>query len=240
MPGKECPFLVAGSMADSSIDVVPCHGASCQLWDATAENCGLVVPNERMSALGEKLDDLLELLGEEGPLVAALGEEGALAAVLGEEGSLAVALGEEGSLAVALGALAVESPLQTAALRALSATDALLGSVTVDVSAVATTPLYTVPSGKSCVVTRIAIRSANRSLEQETSATSNIGFGAATDLVASGEISKVLTAAGLLAHLTLGTPVVIGTSGQVLNWHNTIGCTTAESTLQCDVFGYLF
>lgn len=118
--------------------------------------------------------------------------------------------------------------------------DYLLGSVPVDWNAVTTTALYTVPTGKSCVITKIVIRSANRSLDQAQDATSNIGFDAATDLVASGDISKVLTATTTWANLTLVTPAVIGTTGQVLNCHTTLGCTTAASTCQVDVFGYLF
>jgi len=118
--------------------------------------------------------------------------------------------------------------------------DYLLGSVPVDWSAAATTALYTVPAGKSCVITKIVIRSATISLDQATDATSNIGFDAATDLVASADISKVLVATTTWANLTLATPGVIGTTTQVLNLHNTVGCTTAGSTSQVDVFGYLF
>ena len=118
--------------------------------------------------------------------------------------------------------------------------DYLLGSVPVDWSAIATTALYTVPTGKSCIITKIVIRSATINLDQATDATSNIGFAAATDLVVSGDISKVLVATTTWANLTLATPGVIGTTGQVLNLHNTTGCTTAGSTSQVDVFGYLF
>jgi len=118
--------------------------------------------------------------------------------------------------------------------------DALLSSTEVDVNPTETTALYTVPTGKSCIITRIVIRSANRSLDQGTDAISNIGFDAATDLVTSATISIVLTATTTWDLLTLVTPGVIGTTTQVLNWHNTTGCTTADSTLQVDVFGYLF
>jgi len=118
---------------------------------------------------------------------------------------------------------------------------ALLGSVEVDVAQTASaTALYTVPAGYSCVITKIVIRSANKSLDQGTDATSNIGFAAATDVVASADISKVLTATTSYALLTIGTAPVIGTTTQALNWHTTTGCTTADSTLQCDVFGYLY
>ena len=118
--------------------------------------------------------------------------------------------------------------------------DALLGSVEVDVNDVATTALYTVPTGSSCIITRIVIRSANKNLDQGTDATSNIGFDTATDLVTSADISMVLTGTSTWDLLTLVTPGVMGTTTQVLNWHNTVGCTTADSTLQVDVFGYLF
>ena len=118
--------------------------------------------------------------------------------------------------------------------------DALLGSVEVDVNAVATTALYTVPTGYSCVITRIVIRSANKSLDQGTDAISNIGFDAATDLVTTATISIVLTGSTTWDLLTLVNPGVMGTTTQVLNWHNTTGSTTADSTLQVDVFGYLF
>jgi len=117
---------------------------------------------------------------------------------------------------------------------------ALLGSVEVDVQTTSDTLLYTVPAGYSCVITKIVIRSANKSLDQDTDATSNIGFAAATDVVASGDISKVLTATTSWAELTIGTAPVIGTTTQALNWHTTTGCTTADSTLQCEVFGYLY
>ena len=117
--------------------------------------------------------------------------------------------------------------------------DALLSSTSVDVEPVATTALYTVPTGKSCVVTKIVIRSANKSLDQGTDAVSNIGFGVATDLVTSGDISKVLTGTTTWDNLTLAVPGVLGTTTQVLNWHNTTGCTTADSTCQVDVFGYV-
>ena len=117
---------------------------------------------------------------------------------------------------------------------------ALLGSVEVDVQTTSDTLLYTVPAGYSCVITKIVIRSANKSLDQDTAATSNIGFAAATDVQASGDVSKVLTATTSWAELTLGAAPVIGTTTQALNWHTTTGCTTADSTLQCEVFGYLY
>jgi len=117
--------------------------------------------------------------------------------------------------------------------------DALLSSTAVDVEAVATTALYVVPTGKSCIITRIVIRSAGQTLDQGTDAVSNIGFAAATDLVASGDLSKVLTGTSTWDLLTLATPGVMGTTTQTLNWHNTTGCT-GTGTLVCDVFGYLF
>ena len=118
--------------------------------------------------------------------------------------------------------------------------DALLASVEVDVNVVATTALYTVPTGKSCIITKIIIRSANKSLDQGTDATSNIGFAAAVDVVASADISKALVGSATWAELTLGAAPAFGVADQALNWHNTTGSTTADSTLQCDVFGYLF
>jgi len=117
--------------------------------------------------------------------------------------------------------------------------DALLSSTAVDVEAVATTALYVVPTGKSCIITKIVIRSAGQTLDQGTDAVSNIGFATATDLVASGDLSKVLTGTSTWDLLTLATPGVMGTTTQTLNWHNTTG-TTGTGTLVCDVFGYLF
>jgi hypothetical protein len=108
----------------------------------------------------------------------------------------------------------------------------------VDLNNAATPTLYTVPTGKSCVVTRICQRNASISLSTNSH---SIGWTAAAyaDVVANAT-HVGLTGPTLAAWLVLiAAGIKVGTSGQALCLkNNTLQGAAATATF--DIFGILF
>jgi len=116
--------------------------------------------------------------------------------------------------------------------------DTKLATVTeIDMNTVATTDLFTVPAGKSCVITHIVIRNASITLN-----TASFGFGFnanADDVVAAAVLGGNLSAAAKYRVLEATDGAVRGAATDVLK----IGVDTvqgAAATMDVDVFGYLF
>lgn len=114
--------------------------------------------------------------------------------------------------------------------------DTKLVTVTgVDVNVLAKTSLYTVPAGKTLIVTKIVIRNASANL---TTADFGVGFNANADDVIASETWVELTGSTLY---TLRLPMdgaIRGAAGDVLG----LKCSVAEgapATVTVDVFGYL-
>lgn len=106
-----------------------------------------------------------------------------------------------------------------------------------DMNALATTTLYTVPTGFSCLITRIVLRLASASL---TTASFSIGFTASghTDVIANATHTE-LTGNTLYTVLLPKAGATVGTTGGTLR----LRVNTAEgsaATLTVAVFGYLF
>lgn len=119
-------------------------------------------------------------------------------------------------------------------------TQALLSSTVVNVATTATKlTLYTVPAGKSCVVTRIVVRSPSASCANLTS----VGFGfdtTCTNWKTSLSLANLttVTTGFLTVDLTTVTQAIIGTAASVFGFY--ITTSTATGTATVDVFGYLF
>lgn len=116
--------------------------------------------------------------------------------------------------------------------------DTKLATVTgIDMNSVAATPLFTVPEGKSCIITHIVIRNASIALS-----TADFGFGYAageTDVIQHGTLGTGLTAATLYRVLEAKDGAVRGAAAEILK----IGVDVAQgaaATMDVDVFGYLF
>jgi hypothetical protein len=117
--------------------------------------------------------------------------------------------------------------------------EALLSSTPITL-AQADTHLYTVPTGKSCVITRIIVRSASATFDQAQDAVMNMGWDAGVSTVfASATLVTPVTATTWEVY-TLVAPGVIGTTGQILHYNVTTPATTAATSAVIDVFGYLF
>ena len=142
-----------------------------------------------------------------------------------------------------LGNLVILGPLalleaQLAKVGARTGADSLLASVaSVDMNTATPTPLYTVPAGKTCIVTKIFIRNCSGSL---TTASISFGFTTPTfaDVVADHthvELADNTT----FSLLPAKTGALAGVAAAVLNCL----CNTqqgAPMTISVDVFGYLF
>jgi hypothetical protein len=121
--------------------------------------------------------------------------------------------------------------------------EALLSSTpSVDMKTVATTNLYTVPTGKTAIVTKVIIRNPSASL-----AGGVCTFGkttAKTDFLGSQtltNISTVTTGVAILQPVPNATPVLglayVATA--IFCIDVTTGITAASGTATIDVFGYL-
>lgn len=114
--------------------------------------------------------------------------------------------------------------------------DSLLSSTAIDLNAVAETTLFTVPAGKSCVITKVILRGASGAL-----ATASISFGFNTanadDVIANGV--RTLTGATNYEIIPAGSDSVRGAAAGTFK----LDVQTAEGgalTAAIDVFGYLY
>lgn len=118
--------------------------------------------------------------------------------------------------------------------------DYLLGSANFDVSATASHTLYTVPTGRSAVVTKLVMRNASASLNQATDP--DIQFGCnSTDfnnISASATYVTPTSAAGVV-YPTIAAESAVCTAGLLVSAKITTGAT-ASTTVTVDVFGYLY
>lgn len=117
----------------------------------------------------------------------------------------------------------------------------------VDVGAVAEYQLFTVPSGKTAVVTKIVIRSCSASLNQDTDAVCKFGFNAGTHDDVLG--AKTLTAPTAATGYMILQPTAENSTGNV---QSTMGAAAAEFAVNCttaatasttcvvDTWGYYF
>lgn len=132
------------------------------------------------------------------------------------------------------------SPTRTvlAAVGALTGAETLLSSTaTVNLNQDPETNLYTVATGKSCIITKIVLRNASTSL---TTASISIGFNAGTDsdVVANATRTSV-NGTAVYEVIVPKAGAKIGASTNVLS----VICNTkqgAPATATFDVFGYLF
>jgi hypothetical protein len=116
-------------------------------------------------------------------------------------------------------------------------TECLLGSLDDhDLNSTGETTIFTCPPGKSCIITRVVMRSASAAI-----GTASISFGwntsNADDVIANAV--KTLTGAGYYEIIPAKSDAVIGTAGGTFK----IDVNTAEGaadTADFDVFGYFF
>lgn len=125
-----------------------------------------------------------------------------------------------------------------AGVAAQTGADMLLASVAAVNLNTATPPtLYTVPTGKSAVITSFTVRNPSTSL---TTVSFSIGYTSATfaDVLADATHTE-LTGATLYTRLLAKAGALIGTTGQLLKLkNNTLQGGAATCTI--DIFGYLF
>jgi len=113
-----------------------------------------------------------------------------------------------------------------------------LATVTgIDMNAVAATNLFTVPEGKTCIITHVVIRNASAELD-----TADFGFGYAAgeaDVIAASTLGTGLTAATLYRVLEAANGAIKGVAAEILKIGVDVAQATA-ATMDVDVFGYLF
>jgi len=112
----------------------------------------------------------------------------------------------------------------------------LSSTAAVDLNVTTKTALYTVPTGKSCIVTHEVIRLASASA---TTASFGSGFNANADDVIAAETYTELTGATLVTIRHAKDGAIRGAAGDVLGCK----CATPEGsalTITVDVFGYLY
>jgi hypothetical protein len=116
---------------------------------------------------------------------------------------------------------------------------ARLASVSgIDVGAAASTHLYTVPLGRTCIITKVYIRGASGTFDQATDPVMNIGWdGTASNVVASATLTTP-TAATQVIPLTVLATQTVGAAGAILHF-NVTTAATAATTCTVEVFGYL-
>lgn len=110
----------------------------------------------------------------------------------------------------------------------------LLASVSVDMKTAASTPLFTVPIGKTLVITHAVMRNNTASLAGGTSY-SITGFRSAFSLNA----ITAITTNYVVIQATDITSFTVQAAGTVINWTVTTGATAA-GTATIDLFGYLY
>jgi len=115
--------------------------------------------------------------------------------------------------------------------------DTKLATVTgIDMNSVAATNLFTVPTGKTCIITHVVIRNASIALD-----TADFGFGYAageTDVIQHSTLGTGLTAATLYRILEAKDGAIRGAAADIFK----IGVDVAQgaaATMDVDVFGYL-
>lgn len=113
----------------------------------------------------------------------------------------------------------------------------LASNALVDLNTATASTIYTVPTGKSAVITRIVLRLASTSL---TTVSISIGFNSASfnDIIANAAHTE-LTGNTLFTSLLAKIGAKIGTSAQALK----LLCNTLQggaATCTVEVFGYLF
>lgn len=114
----------------------------------------------------------------------------------------------------------------------------LLGSTaSVDMNTATATTLYTVPPGKSCIISHVVVRAASTSL---TTASYSFGFNSASfnDVIANATHTE-LTGSTLYTILSAKAGATRGAAGDAFKvLMNTLQGGAATTTI--DVFGYLF
>lgn len=113
----------------------------------------------------------------------------------------------------------------------------LSSTSSVDMNTATATTLFTVPTGKSCVVTHVVVRNASTSL---TTASYSFGFNSASfnDVIANATHTE-LTGATLYTVLSAKTGATRGVAADLFKvLMNTLQGGAATTTI--DVFGYLF
>lgn len=122
--------------------------------------------------------------------------------------------------------------------RLITKADALLATVaSVDMNTATASALYTVPTGKSAIITRVVVRNASTSL---TTASYSFGFNSATynDVIADATHTE-LTGSTLYTALNAKAGAKVGVAGDILKvLMNILQGGAATTTI--DVFGYLF
>lgn len=114
--------------------------------------------------------------------------------------------------------------------RMLSSTDS------VNLNTTNKTTLFTVPAGKSCVITRVVVRAASTNL---TTASFGFGFNANADDVDASSVHATLTGATIVDSILPLTGAVRGAAADAFG----VKCSIAQgapATVSVDVFGYLY
>ena len=125
--------------------------------------------------------------------------------------------------------------------------DALLATTAaVNVGSAMAQTVYTVPAGKSAVITHIIFRNASGTFDQAVDPVFSIGWNSTTydNVVASATYTNAMVAAANFFCLvpdgkTNATVATAGTAGQALKI-NVTTAATASTTCAVDVFGYLY
>jgi hypothetical protein len=114
-----------------------------------------------------------------------------------------------------------------------------LSSTSVNVGAVATTALYTVPAAKTAVITRVVVRSASGTFNQVVDPIFNIGWQAVASNVVNTATYVTPTASTTYIQPTVLAEATMGAAAEVLNF-NVTTAASASTTATVDIFGYLF
>lgn len=122
----------------------------------------------------------------------------------------------------------------------------LSSTASVNVGAIAATALYTVPAGKTCLITRVMVRNASGTFNQLASPVASFGWNGTTfnDVIASATYTNPMAAATNYFILvpdgkTASTVSAAGAAAGVFKI-NVTTAATAATTCTIDVFGYLF
>ena len=116
-------------------------------------------------------------------------------------------------------------------------TDTLLISVAgVDMKTAGSTTMYTVPTGKSCILTKVVVRNASGSLAGGTSYA--FGSGANYDTFVTGQSLATVTATTHVFTIRQTAVFTISAAAAVIGMKITTGATNA-ATATIELFGYL-
>lgn len=147
---------------------------------------------------------------------------------------------QTGWICIAGGSPGTWLPINAAIGNSSTNIESLIASVVVDTALTTKQTLYTVPAGKSLIVTKYCVRSASGGA---TTVAGSTGFNAgATDVGPSGSLTFPTTTGSyvLISNVPDGTgatPPRIGTAASVLGFKTTV---TDTITATIDTFGYLF